>query len=73
MFLWCSVPDEELLSLAINQKLGTPEVLEQQVVRMLSDRRSSRFARQFVMQWLGMQTLDIWTLIERPDLNSLPR
>ena len=58
MFLWCSVPDEELLSLAINQKLGTPEVLEQQVVRMLSDRRADRFARQFVMQWLGMQTLE---------------
>lgn len=58
MFLWCSVPDEELLTLAVNQKLGNDVVLAQQVSRMLADPRAARFAKQFVQQWLGLQTLE---------------
>ena len=58
MFLWCSVPDKELLTLAMNQKLGDDVVLAQQVSRMLADPRAGRFAKQFVQQWLGLQTLE---------------
>ena len=58
MFLWCSVPDEELLALATNKELGNDQVLSQQVSRMLADPRANRFARHFVQQWLGMQALD---------------
>ncbi len=58
MFLWCSVPDKELLTLAMNQKLGDDVVLDQQVSRMLADPRAGRFAKQFVQQWLGLQTLE---------------
>ena len=58
MFLWCSVPDEELLTLAMSKKLGNDVVLSQQVSRMLSDPRAGRFAKQFVQQWLGLQTLE---------------
>ena len=58
MFLWCSVPDEELLTLAMNQKLGDDGVLNQQVSRLLGDPRVGRFTEQFVQQWLGLQTLD---------------
>ncbi|HBV62049.1 MAG TPA: hypothetical protein DEF45_03405, partial [Rhodopirellula sp.] len=58
MFLWCSVPDEELLTLAMSKKLGDDVVLDQQVSRMLSDPRAERFAKQFVQQWLGLQTLE---------------
>ena len=58
MFLWCSVPDEELLTLAVNQKLGNDVVLAQQVSRMLADPRAARFAKQFVQQWLGLQGLE---------------
>ncbi len=58
MFLWCSVPDEELLKLAMNRKLGDDVVLAQQVSRMLADPRAGRFAKQFVQQWLGLQTLE---------------
>ncbi len=39
-FLWSSIPDDELLGLAIRGELSKPEVLEQQVRRMLADSRS---------------------------------
>lgn len=57
MFLWCSVPDQELLTLALSRKLGDDEVLAQQVTRMLEDPRAERFSTQFVQQWLGLHTL----------------
>lgn len=58
MFLWCSLPDDELLELAHNRQLHRADVLSAQVERMLADPRSNRFSRQFVRQWLGMQLLD---------------
>ena len=58
MFLWCSVPDDELLSLSSRGALIESEVLSGQVERMLADPRSRRFAEHFVRQWLGMQLLD---------------
>lgn len=58
MFLWCSVPDEELMELARRGKLSGTDVLLAQVNRMLADSRSRRFSKHFVRQWLGMQQLD---------------
>lgn len=58
MFLWCSIPDDELLELAESGQLADPSVLASQVDRMLADPRSSRFAEHFVHQWLDMQLLD---------------
>ena len=58
IFLWCSVPDDELLELAGKGRLADPRVLDQQVSRMLGDSRSRRFSQHFVRQWLGMQLLD---------------
>lgn len=58
MFLWCSMPDGELFELAGQRRLHQPEVLRQQVRRLLKDERSWRFSRHFVRQWLGMQLLD---------------
>ncbi len=58
MFLWCSVPDDRLLGLADSGQLRNPEVLADEVNRMLMDARSRRFAEQFVRQWLDMQLLD---------------
>ena len=58
MFLWCSVPDAQLLELADRGQLRRPEVLAGEVRRMLADSRSGRFANQFVRQWLDMQLLD---------------
>ncbi|MCR9245110.1 MAG: DUF1592 domain-containing protein [bacterium] len=58
MFLWCGLPDEELLDLAVTGRLGDPEVLVAQVDRMLADPRSQRFCEHFVRQWLNLELLD---------------
>jgi len=58
MFLWCSLPDDELHKLAAAGRLSHRDVLTGQVRRMLADRRSRRFSKHFVRQWLGMQLLD---------------
>jgi hypothetical protein len=58
IFLWCSLPDDELLDLATSGKLLDPETLEHQVDRMLADARSQRLAEQFVHQWLDLELLD---------------
>ena len=56
-FLWSSIPDEELLDLAVGGRLESPTVLEGQVRRMLSDSRSSALVENFVGQWLQLRNL----------------
>ncbi|MFT5466991.1 MAG: mono/diheme cytochrome c family protein [Verrucomicrobiales bacterium] len=63
VFLWSSIPDEELQHLAEQGKLRNPEILEAQVQRMLADPRAKRFTRHFVQQWLGLDGLDSVTHI----------
>ncbi len=58
MFIWSSVPDQELRNLAKKGKLSDPSVLARQAKRLLADPRSRRFAKHFTRQWLGMQLLD---------------
>ena len=57
-FLWSSMPDEELLRLAGEKKLRPN--LDAQVKRILADKKSEAFVRNFVGQWL--QTRDIETI-----------
>jgi mono/diheme cytochrome c family protein len=57
-FLWNSIPDDELLDLAIKNKLSDPATLDKQVMRMLGDPRSKTLASNFVFQWLDMTRLD---------------
>lgn len=57
-FIWNSVPDDELLSLAFNNKLRIN--LTGQVDRMLKDSRSQRLVKNFVGQWL--QARDVETV-----------
>ena len=56
-FLWSSIPDEELLSLAEQGRLRDPEVLERQVLRMLDDPRSGALTANFAGQWLYLRNL----------------
>lgn len=56
-FLWATMPDAELLALAAQRKLQDPEVLTQQVDRMIDDPRSRAFASTFMGQWLGTQEI----------------
>jgi hypothetical protein len=57
-FLWGSVPDDELLGLATQGKLGEPSVLETQIDRMLADPRAETLVTDFAMRWLNVDDLD---------------
>ena len=55
-FIWSSIPDETLLSLAEKGRLSDPTVLEQQVRRMLADPRAvDALVDDFVAQWLNLR------------------
>jgi hypothetical protein len=56
-FLWSTMPDEELTTLASLGKLQDPKVLAAQVDRMLDDPKSRTFTSTFIGQWLGTQDL----------------
>ena len=56
-FLWSSIPDNELLTLAENGRLSNSEVLGQQVNRMLKDDRSRTLVTNFSEQWLLLRNL----------------
>lgn len=53
-FLWSSMPDEILFDLAKAGRLNDAKVIDQQVRRMLNDKRSGDFVRNFTMQWLSI-------------------
>ncbi|NCF92695.1 MAG: DUF1588 domain-containing protein [Verrucomicrobiaceae bacterium] len=57
MFLWSSLPDEELLEVARNSTLGQDEVLDTQIRRMLEDSRSQSLSQNFARQWLRLDQL----------------
>jgi mono/diheme cytochrome c family protein len=67
-FLWNSMPDEELLSLAERRRLSVPAVLDAQVTRMLADPKASAMAENFAGQWLEIRNLD--TI--KPDPQKFP-
>lgn len=54
-FLWSCMPDEELFELAAQKKLNDPDVIEQQVLRMLADDKAGDFVEDFTMQWLSIR------------------
>ena len=56
-FLWSSIPDDELLGLAVDDKLHEPATLRKQVRRMLADPRSNAFIENFAGQWLYLRNL----------------
>ena len=56
-FLWSSIPDEELLSLAESGRLNDPRILERQVRRMLADPKSKGFLDNFFGQWLYLRNI----------------
>jgi hypothetical protein len=56
-FLWSSIPDDELLSLAIQGKLHDPAVLQRQTRRMLADPRARALVTNFAGQWLYLREL----------------
>jgi Protein of unknown function (DUF1592)/Protein of unknown function (DUF1588)/Protein of unknown function (DUF1595)/Protein of unknown function (DUF1585)/Protein of unknown function (DUF1587) len=56
-FLWSSIPDDELLDVAVRGTLTDPVVLERQVRRLLRDPRSQALVDNFGSQWLKLGRL----------------
>jgi hypothetical protein len=56
-FLWSSIPDEELLTVAAQGKLNQPAMLEKQIKRMLADPKSRALVDNFASQWLLLRNL----------------
>ena len=57
-FLWGLPPDPQLRELAQRGELSDPDVLEEQVRRMLTDPRAEALGPRFAAQWLRLQDLD---------------
>ncbi|HET7131272.1 MAG TPA: DUF1592 domain-containing protein, partial [Gammaproteobacteria bacterium] len=57
-FLWSSIPDDELLALAEQNKLHDPQVLDRQVQRMIADPRAEALTANFAGQWLNLRALE---------------
>ena len=56
-FLWSTMPDRELLQLALSKKILDADVYSVQVKRMLHDPRSEELVRGFATQWLSLDLL----------------
>ncbi|WP_235908843.1 DUF1592 domain-containing protein [Roseiconus nitratireducens] len=56
-FLWSSMPDDELLSLADRGQLGDPTEIEKQVDRMIRNPRVSELSENFFVEWLHLREL----------------
>ena len=68
-FLWGSLPDQELRELATRKKLSSPAIVQQQVERMLKDRKLKRFCDTFPSQWLQLDRI----LSSVPDMQKFPQ
>lgn len=67
-FLWSSMPDDQLLTLAADGKLDQAEVLHTEVERILRDPKSDRFIENFTGQWLGLRSFSA----TEPDAKLFP-
>ena len=68
-FLWGSLPDQRLLDAAETGKLRRPQILEQQIDRMLKDRKLKRFCDSFPSQWLQLEHI----ISAVPDPKKFPK
>jgi hypothetical protein len=68
-FLWSTMPDEELLKLAEQDKLSDTNVYRAQVRRMLKDPKIGALGERFALQWLDVDRLGTEV---RPDAAKYP-
>lgn len=57
-FIWSSLPDERLMTLAGQGKLSDPAAIKAEALRMLQDPRAQALADNFAEQWLQLRKLD---------------
>ena len=67
-FLWGSLPDEGLQKVAKSGRLSDPVILNEQLDRMLKDRRIKRFCDSFPSQWLQLDRI----ISSVPDVKKYP-
>ncbi|MFN0088116.1 MAG: DUF1592 domain-containing protein [Blastocatellia bacterium] len=67
-FLWSSMPDDELLRAAGQDRLRRPEILKAQIQRMLRDEKSRALVENFGGQWLELRKLES----VKPDRERFP-
>jgi hypothetical protein len=67
-FIWSSIPDDDLLTLAEQHKLSDPDTYAAQVRRMLADPKSEALVKNFAGQWLFLRNLQS----ARPDVSTFP-
>src|SRR5439155_13785138 len=74
-FLWSSIPDDELLTLAAERRLHDPAVLDRQLRRMIADRRFASFVEKFAGQWLFLRNLPAVVPVQQnfPDFDDTLR
>jgi mono/diheme cytochrome c family protein len=59
LFLWSSIPDDHLLTLAEHNELSNPQTLEKEVRRMLADPRATdALVNDFAAQWLNLRRVE---------------
>ncbi|MBI1372575.1 MAG: DUF1592 domain-containing protein [Phycisphaera sp.] len=68
-FVWSTMPDDELLDLAKQNKLHEPAVLKAQLTRMLKHPYAARFSEEFPYQWLQLHKVGMFT----PDSKLYPQ
>jgi hypothetical protein len=56
-FLWSSMPDERLLSLAASGELLDTNVYRAEIRRMLADPKAAALGERFALQWLDLERL----------------
>lgn len=67
-FLWSSMPDEELFTLAEKGQLHDPKVLTTQAKRMIKDPKAKALVQNFAGQWLQLRNL----VLVNPDKQRFP-
>ena len=67
-FLWSSMPDEQLFSVARNGELNISSKLEEEFNRMIADPKIERFLDSFSRQWLQLHRVGMF----QPDPELYP-
>lgn len=68
LFLWSSIPDEELLQAADSGSLADEAEYRRQISRMLAHPRSASLGENFGLQWLGLRNFEN----QQPDRQLFP-
>jgi hypothetical protein len=67
-FLWSSLPDDELVTVASRGRLRNADELRRQVRRMIADPRADALTKNFAGQWLQLRNLSA----SSPDPTEFP-